>query len=175
MEMIHQKSKGPIASLKRSFSKQIRFVVFLMIAMIATQIRNLDNRAAQIFIGTYMGFCILVALFFYWNYRVTDRLEAMDTNVKTGLENYVSSLSERLKWHNIGVRIVALIFILLLEIVPLFLHARMLDKWHELSPFIRFPAYAAFLLLQYFTARSIQREKFGQHLAYLEELIKELK
>lgn len=175
MEMIQQKSKAPVASLKHAFSKQIRFVLFLMVAMIATQIRNLDNTAASIFIATYVVFCILVALFFYINYRLTDKLEDNNGNVKVNLENYVSVLSQRLKWHNTGVRIVALIFIAMFELLPFFLHGRMLDKWHSLSPFVRFAAYVAFLLVQYFVSRSVQNRKFGQHLNYLKELVKELK
>lgn len=173
-KMIQQQSKGPIASLKHASLKQMRFMLFLMVAMIAMQIRNLDNAAAKIFIGTYVAFCILVAVFFYFNYRLTDKLEGFDGDVKSSLENYVSVLSRRLKWQSIGVKVVALIFIAMLEVLPYFLHARMLDKWHSLSPAIRFAAYAGFLLLQYFVSRSLQERKFGQHLSRLKELVKEL-
>lgn len=173
-KMIQQQSKGPIASLKHASLKQMRFMLFLMVAMIAMQIRNLDNASTRIFIGTYVVFCILVATFFYFNYRITDKLESFDGDVKSSLENYVSVLSQRLKWQRIGVRAVVLIFIAMLEVLPFFLHGRMLDKWHALSPFIRFAAYAAFLLFQYFVSRSFQERKFGQHLSRLKELVKEL-
>jgi len=175
MELIHQKSRGPVASLKEAFKKQVRFFICLMVAMIATQIRNLDNTAALIFIGTYILFCIGVALFFYQNYRITSELEGMDGNVKSSLERYVTVLQQRLKWQQIGARIVMLIFILLLEVVPFFLHGRILDKWHSLSPVIRFTAYAAFLAIQYFVGRSVEKQKFGQYLIYLKELTAELK
>jgi len=175
MELIHQKSRGPVASLKQAFKKQVRFFICLMIIMIATQISNLNNTAALIFIGTYILFCIGVALFFYQNYRITSELEGMDGNVKSSLEQYVMVLQQRLKWQQVGARIVMLIFILLLEVVPFFLHGRMLDKWHSLPPLIRFNVYAAFLAIQYFLGRSVEKQKFGQHLSYLKELTTELK
>ena len=173
MELIHQKSKGPVASLKQAFKKQTRFMICLMILMIATQIKNLDNTAALIFIGTYIFFCIAVALFFHQNYRLTSKLEGMDENVKTNLERYVAVLQQRLKWHLIGLRVTLLLFILMLEVLPFFLHGRLLDKWHSLSPVIRFNTYAAFLVIQYFLGRSLEKQKFGQHLVYLKKLIAE--
>ncbi|MGZ3951339.1 MAG: hypothetical protein ACXVBZ_08080 [Flavisolibacter sp.] len=175
MELIHQKSKGPVASLKQAFMKQTRFFIFLMVAMIATQISNLDNTAALIFICTYILFCIGVAFFFYQNYRITSELDGMDGNVRSSLERYVTVLQQRLKWQRIGARIVLLIFVLLLEIVPFYFHGRMLDKWHSLPPAIRFNIYAAFLVIQYFVGRSLENRKFGQYLTYLKELTTELK
>jgi hypothetical protein len=175
MELIHQKSRGPVASLKEAFKKQIRFMIGLAVAMIATQIRNLDNTAACIFIGTYILFCAGVALFFYKNYRITSELEGMDGNVKSSLERYVTVLQQRLKWQQLGARIVMLIFILLLEVVPFFLHGRVLDKWHSFPPVIRFNVYGAFLVIQYFVGHSFEKQKFGRHLTYLKELITELK
>jgi hypothetical protein len=50
----------------------------------------------------------------------------------------------------------------------------MLDKWHSLSPIIRFGSYAALLLMQYFIARKIRERKVGRHLTYLKELVKEM-
>lgn len=173
-KMIQQQSKGPIASLKHASLKQMRFMLFLMVAMIATQIGNLDNIAARIFIGTYVVFCILVAVFFHFNYRLTDKLEGLHGDVKSNLENYVSVLSQRLKWQRLGVRAVMLVFIAMLEVLPYFLHGRMLDKWHSLSPAVRLASYAGFLLLQYVVGRSLQERKFGQHLSRLKELVKEL-
>ena len=175
MELIHQKSKGPVASLKEAFRKQTRFFIFLMVAMIATQIRNLDNTAALIFISTYILFCIGVAFFFYQNYRITSELDGMDGNVKSNLERYVTVLQQRLKWQRVGARIVLLIFIMMLEVLPFFFHGRMLDKWHSLSPVIRFNVYAAFLVIQYFVGGSLENRKFGQYLTYLKELTTELK
>lgn len=175
MELIHQKSKGPVASLKEAFKKQIRFMICLMILMIAIQMRNFDNTATIILVGTYVLFCIGIALFFYQNYRLTSELEGMDGNVKTSLEQYVTVLQQRLKWHHIGKRVVMLIFILLLEVLPLFLHASMLDKWHLLPAVIRFNAYGAFFVFQYFVGGSLEKQKFGQYLTYLKQLITELK
>lgn len=175
MELIHQKSKGPIASLKTAFRKQMRFMLVIMIALAVTNGRNLDNPASNVLFWTYIAFCTAVIILFYFNYRLTGKMEGMDGRVKNNLEIYIAMLEQRLKWQYIGVRIVALVFILLVEVLPFYWHARMLDKWHSLSPLIRFATYAVFLLFQYFASRSIMQRKFGQHLSHLKGLVKELK
>jgi hypothetical protein len=50
----------------------------------------------------------------------------------------------------------------------------MLNTWHSLSPFIRFGAYAALFLFQYFVSRMVSQQKFGQHIAHLKELVKQM-
>jgi hypothetical protein len=62
----------------------------------------------------------------------------------------------------------------LLEVVPFFQHCLMLDKWHSLPPLVRFGAYAAFLVLQYFLSRMVSERKFGAQVNCLKSLIKEM-
>ena len=174
MELIHQKSKGPIASLKNSFRKQMMVVTALMSVVIATQANNVDSISSNLLFWTFIGFCLSMILAFYYNYRYTGKMENMDEKVKTNLEHHVTMLEQRLKWQNIFARLVILLFILLLEVIPLYQHVRMLDKWHALSPFIRFGSYAAYLVLQYFISRAVTQKKFGKHLDHLKGLLKEI-
>ena len=114
-------------------------------------------------------------LAFYMNYRQTGKMEAMDEKVKNNLMKYVNMMEQRLRWQNIGARVVILFLILLLEIIPLYQHVRMLDTWNSLSPLIRFSSYAAYLVFQYYISRSVTRRKFGKHLDHLKSLLKEVK
>ena len=175
MELIHQKSRGPIASLKNSFRKQIIVVTALMSMVIATQAGNLDSTSSNLLFWTFIGFCLAMILTFYMNYRQTGKMEAMDEKVKNNLMKYVNMMEQRLRWQNIGARVVILFLILLLEIIPLYQHVRMLDTWNSLSPLIRFSSYAAYLVFQYYISRSVTRRKFGKHLDHLKSLLKEVK
>lgn len=175
MELIHQKSRGPIASLKNSFRKQMIVVTALMSMVIATQAGNLDSTSSNLLFWTFIGFCLAMILTFYMNYRQTGKMEAMDEKVKNNLMKYVNMMEQRLRWQNIGARVVILFLILLLEIIPLYQHVRMLDTWNSLSPLIRFSSYAAYLVFQYYISRSVTRRKFGKHLDHLKYLLKEVK
>jgi hypothetical protein len=174
MELIHQKSKGPIASLKNSFRKQMMFVTGMMSIVIATQAGNLDSISSNLLFWTFIGFCLAMIITFYINYRQTGKMASMDDKVKNNLIQYVDMMEQRLKWQNIGARIVILILIFLLEIIPHYQHVRMLDTWHSLSPLIRFSSYAAYLFFQYFISRSVTQRKFGKHLDHLKNLLREV-
>ena len=174
MELIHQKSKGPIASLKNAFRKQMMVVTAMMSVVIATQANNVDSISSNLLFWTFIGFSLSMILAFYYNYRYTGKMENMDEKVKDNLEHHVTMLEQRLKWQNIFARIVILLFIILLEVIPLYENVRMLNKWHALSPFIRFGSYAAYLVLQYFLSRAVTQKKFGKHLDRLKGLLKEI-
>jgi cyanate permease len=175
MELIHQKSKGPIASLKTAFRKQMGAITAIMASIIITQARNIDNASSNVLFWTYIGFCLAMIAAFYFNYRLTQKMESMDEQVKNNLEQHVALLEQRLKWQVIGTRLVGLLFVLLLEVLPLYQHGRMLDKWHALPAAIRFACYAAFFVLQYFLGRAIKQRKFGKHLDHLKSLLQELR
>jgi hypothetical protein len=101
-------------------------------------------------------------------------MEGMDNLVKVNLEQQVNLLETRMKWKKTGFRIALIFFIGLTEIVPYFQHYRMLDKWQSLSPAIRYIAYAGLFALQYFANTWVNEKRYGRHLNYLKELVKEM-
>jgi hypothetical protein len=175
MELIHQKSKGPIASLKTAFRKQMAAVAVLMSTVVFSFARNVESLGSHLLFWTCMGFCVALIAALFANYRLSQKMESMNEKVKDNLEQHVALLEQRLKWQNIGARVVILVFILLLEVIPLFQHIRMVSTWHALSPFIRFSVYAAYLVFQYFLSRFVQQRKFGKHLDHLKSLLQEMR
>src|SRR5829696_2882098 len=175
MELIHQKSRGPISSLKHSFRRQMRLITVLMITITVINGRNIQSIPGYILLCTYVAFCLVMILAYYLNYRMTNRMESMDGRVKSNLENYVAQLEKRLRWQSIFPKLVALVFIILLEVLPLYQHARMIDRWHSVSPLIRFSIYGSYMVLLFFTNRKVMQRKFGQHLSHLKELLREMR
>jgi cbb3-type cytochrome oxidase subunit 1 len=101
-------------------------------------------------------------------------MEQIDGMVKLNLEQQISLLETRLRQNLIGIRVALLLFIVLLEVLPYFQNFRMLNTWHSLLPVIRFGAYAALFLFQYFVSRKVSQRKFGRHIAHLKELVKQM-
>lgn len=175
MELIQHKSYGPLAALKREYRKQILMMCVIPVLMFATGLDDINGILSSILFWSYVAFCLGVAVYSYFNYQIVSKMEIMDGRVKSNLEQQIQLLETRVRWNIIGVRIVGVFFMLLLEILPYFQHYRMLDKWHALNPLIRFGSYAAFFIVQYFTSRAVCKRRFGSHIEYLKELVREMK
>ncbi|MEO6916508.1 MAG: hypothetical protein ABI151_13515 [Chitinophagaceae bacterium] len=174
MELIQNKSYGPIAELKWCFKKQIIGMTVLPIALIAANLENIDKIFSSALFWFFILFCISVIIFARFNYAVVKKMEGMDGKVKSNLEQLIVILETRTRQKLIGIHIAFLLFIVLLEILPYFQNFRMLNKWHSLSPFIRFGAYAALLLYQYFISRMVSRRRSEKHIVNLKELVKQM-
>jgi hypothetical protein len=175
MELIHQKSYGPVAALKRVFRKQMAMMSIIPLLLILTNMNDVYAVFTSILFWSYVAFCIGIILFAAYNYRIAGKMEEMHGEVKQNLEQQVSLLEKRMHWELVGLRCVLIFFVILLETVPYVQHYRMLDKWHSLSPFIRFALYAGLATVQYFTNRKLSYQKVGRHLAYLKGLVSEMR
>jgi Mn2+/Fe2+ NRAMP family transporter len=174
MELIQHKSYGPITALKNAFRKQIIVMMLIPALLLFTSIDDITKALSSIMFWSYVVFCIGVIVSFYYNYRVVNKMEAMDGMVKQNLEQQIAVLEKRFRWHLTGVRIALIFFILLTEIVPYFQHYRMLDKWHSAPLLLRYAVYALLLIVQYTLSMTVWNRKFGSHLKYLKALVKEM-
>ena len=175
MELIQNKSHGPVAELKRSFRKQVIAMTVVPVMILATNLQHIDKTLTSALFWFYIVFCIAVIIFARLNYTLVKKLEGMDGMLKSNLEEQIVILETRLKQNLIGIRVGLLLFIALTEVLPYFQHFRMLNTWHSLSPFIRFGAYAALFLFQYFVSRRVSYIRFGKHIAYLKALLREMR
>jgi len=174
MEMIQNKSYGPVAALKKEFRKQIIVMAILPVFMLLTNVDDISKPLTSVLFWAYVMFCASVVVFAYRNYRIAEQMSSMDGMVKTTLEQHVSLLQQRIQTLFIGLRVALISLIILTEIVPYIQHYRMLDKWHSLSPFIRFGSYIALLSIQYFLSKKMLYRKFGSHLSYLKKVLQEM-
>ena len=172
--MIYQKSHGPVASLKRSYKKQMVAMTLAPVFIIATNLQHIDKTLTSALFWFYILFCIGVIAFAKKSYAIVKKMEGMDGMVKSNLELQLMLLEKRQKQNINGIRIGLLFFIVLTEMLPYFQDFRMLNTWNSLSPFIRFGAYAILLLFQYAVSRSISYRKFGQHIDYLKNLVQQM-
>ena len=174
MDLMKHKSYGPIAALKREFRKQIAVMAILPLFLLFTTVDDMSRIFTNVLFWSYVAFCLGMVVFARINYRIVEKMGTMEGMVRPNLEQQIDLLETRLKWKLIGLRIVLFFFMVLVEVIPYFQHYRMLDKWHSLSPLIRFGTYLAFFVMQYFLSRIVSERKFGGHIKYLKALMKEM-
>jgi len=174
MELIKNESNSPVAALKRSYRKQMVAMILLPIAIALTNITHIDKTLSSVLFWCYVMFCATTVVFARQGYNTAKNMERMDGTVKSSLEQQISVLEASVRQNLVRLRMTMLFFILLIEVLPYFQHFSMLDKWHSLSPFIRFGAYAALLLLQYLVTPRLSQRKFGRHIEHLKELVAQM-
>ena len=174
MEIIQHQSLGPTAALKKSFRKQILILSIMPAMLILTNINHVETTLTSIFFISYVIFCAGVIIFSLYNHRIVRNMENATGAVRSNLEQQIDLLETRLRMNNTGLRIILLYFIALCEIVPFFQDYRMLEVWHSVHPVIRFIAYAALIVAQYYASKRVSHVKYGKHLAHLKELVKEM-
>lgn len=174
MEIIKHTSLGPTAALKKAFRKQILILSIMPALLILTNINQVETTLTSIFFISYVVFCIGVILFSLYNYRIVQNMENTDGPVRSNLEMQINLLETRLRMNNTGLRIILLYFIILCEVVPYFQHFGMLEVWHSIHPVIRILTYAIAIIGQYYMSRKVSYQKFGKHLAYLKQLVKDM-
>lgn len=174
MQIIQNKTYGPVAEMKKTFKRQMIAMAVLPVCLLLTNISNIYAPLTSVMFWAYVAFCAGTIAFAYRNYRITIEMSQMDKVVKTSLEQQVNILEQRSLWQLTALRFTLLFFIALTEILPYFQHYSMLQHWHGLSPLIRFSGYAALFAMQYFLTPRIRERKLGRHLRYLKTLVKDM-
>src|SRR5215217_7304832 len=83
MELIQQKNYGPLASLKRTYRKQIIVMSLLPLLLLVTNINNIERALTSILFWSYVIFCIGVILFALYNYKIVRSMQSMHTVVRS--------------------------------------------------------------------------------------------
>lgn len=174
MEMMQNKSNGPVAALKRSYRKRMLAMTIMPLVIIATNLQHIDKTLTSALFWFYIVFCIGVIIFSGISYSNVKKLEEMDNVVKSTLVQQIALLERGAKQKLIGVRLAILFFIVLLEVLPYLQHFSMLSKWHALSLFIRYGAYVLFFLFIYYFSRRMNYNRFEKHIIRLKELVTQM-
>src|SRR6185503_8909358 len=120
MDLMKQRSYGPIAALKREFRKQIVVMALLPLFLLFTTVNDMSQVFTNVLFWSYVAFCTGMVIFGSANYRIVNKMGMMDGMVRYNLEQQIGLLETRLKWKLIALRIVLLFFVILVEIVPYF-------------------------------------------------------
>lgn len=122
----------------------------------------------------YLIFCLLMTLYFYYNYRLINKMQCMDCLVKSNLEKQTEILENGLKWRLVFTRAAFIIFLVLLEVLMYYHQEPSLEKWYSQPLIIRIPVYAVLITAVYFMTKFVFRHKYGKYIQNLKKLVQQM-
>lgn len=170
MELIHQKSYGPLAVLKNKFRLQLlAFPVF--VAIMAWKFINKPELMNDLTMWCFVLLTFLMAGYFWFNYQVINRLQKAGTPVKEQIEKDIAILENGFKVYFLVNRIILIIFAVLLELV-MYLHKQPdFEVWYTYPFLIRFGTYVLLFILHYFLGKASFQRQYGDHISMLKKLL----
>lgn len=171
MELIHNKSYGPIANLKNKFKLQL----LAFPAFVAVIIYDFIKKPAllnDVTMWFFIAAVIALTGYFRFNYTIINRLGKADKPVKETIEKDIAILENGFKKYFIAARIVLALFFILSEVLMHFHKLPDFESWYAYSLPIRIAAYTALFIFHYFLGKYTFQKQYGQHLALLKDLLK---
>ncbi len=173
MEIIQNKSDGPVAYLKKSFRKGLVLIPVVVSMLIINLSRKHEIFSDGLF-WFYIIFCSLMMLYFFYNYRLIHKMQYMDNFVKANLEKQVEILENGLKWRLVITRGAFLVFIVLVEVLMYYRQEPSLVKWYAQPLIVRLAVYAALIAAWYFITKFAFKYRFGKHIQNLKKLVHQM-
>ena len=173
MEMIHNKSYGPLAELKSKFKRQLITFPIAVGIVIYTFIERPEMMHNGIMY--YFIYCALALVGFNWlNYKLVDRMQQTDSTVKETIEKNLKTLESNFRKYFIVSRVYFIISVILLETFMYFHELKDFETWYSYSVLIRITGYIALFIGVYFISKFSYEKNFGKHISYLKELLNKI-
>ncbi|WP_347158533.1 hypothetical protein [Pontibacter chitinilyticus] len=173
MEIIQNKSNGPIAQLKHRFRKQL-IVLPLVIALVTLNL----SRHHDLFSDALFWFFVVIGLvmcgYFLFSYRLVSHIASMEGMVKTNLKKQVTTLERGYRVRMLVLRILPILFLALLELLLFLNQEPSLARWHAQPLGIRLLCYAAVWSAFFLLTKYVLRHKYGRHIQHLKELVAQM-
>ena len=173
MELIQNKSYGPVATLKNRFKKQM-IIIPLLFSFVLVQLSWHHNIYYNISFWLFLIAGIAMSGYFLYSYLLISKLQHMEHPVKANLEKQVNLLEKGYKWRLMGVRTLFVVYIILLEMLMYYKQEPSLVKWYAQPLAIRLLCYAALAIAFFFITRIVVNYKYGKHIRYLKELVQQM-
>lgn len=173
MELIQNKSYGPIATLKSRFRKPL-ILLPVITAIVLINLSKHHDLLSDVLFWFYITICLVMCSYFFFSYRLVNKMQCMDCRVKANLEQQVTTLEKAFTWRLIAIRIIFILFIVLLEVLLYFHQEPSLAKWYTQPLPLRLVTYAGSIALFFLVTRLILNRKYGKHIHYLKALVQQM-
>jgi phosphoglycerol transferase MdoB-like AlkP superfamily enzyme len=176
MEMIHQRSRGPLASLKKQFKRGLIFTPILILLLIVESVTIVDSIPGRILVLLVIIAIVAALPGMYYNYQLISKMEATPMPVIENLKEYIGILERRIRKGFVVQMLFTLLLIVLVEVLPLFYHdSQDLNQLHAHHPLVRFAIYIFGAGYLYFICRWSYRRNFARKIKPLKELLDTMK
>ncbi|MEP6675003.1 MAG: hypothetical protein ABJA78_07605 [Ferruginibacter sp.] len=172
MELIQNKSKGPLAALEAKLKWNFYlFPVFIIFIIDFIKKPEHIHRPSiwMVIILLFVTFCD-----FTYNYFIVKSIQRKDATVTGSMLKQIRKLEASFKWHNNFLKIYLVIIVVLLEIIMFYHIEKDFEPWYAVSIWIRIVVYIPLIAVADFFNRSSFQKQYGQHLANLKKLAAQL-
>ena len=169
--LINNKHTGPLNELKHRFRKGM-ILVTVIIAIALSRLPHHHGIAFTMFFSFLMFFGISMIAYFYYNYQLLSRAQAMNVTVKEHLQKQVRILENGVRFRLIFMRAMAIVFIVLIEV--LLYWGKDMGKWQSQNVTTRLAVYAGVFAAFYLLTHMAVKKRYGQHITNLKQLVSEI-
>ncbi|MEO5889827.1 MAG: hypothetical protein ABIQ31_06210 [Ferruginibacter sp.] len=173
MQLIQNKSTGPLEKLKQRFKKPMVLLPLVVSMLIINLSRRHDIFSDGLF-WFYIGICLVVISYFFYSYRMVSKMQVMDEMVKANLEKQVQTLENSIKKRIVFIRVMAVLFIVLMEILMYYQQEPSFAKWYAQPLLLRLSCYIFLVVLFYFFTRSVKNKRYTKLITNLKELVSQM-
>jgi drug/metabolite transporter (DMT)-like permease len=169
--LLTSKGTGLVSELRDRFRRGM-IIVPIVIAIALSRLPHHHGFVFYLCFAFLLVFGLSMVGYFYFNYRLLGRVQAMDASVKENLQKEVRALEKGVRLRLVFMRGMALLFILMIE--GLIHFGEELSEWNA-EPFtvrlmLYVVAFAAFYLLTHLAVK----HRYSRKISHLKELVNEL-
>lgn len=162
MELIQQKSHGPVAALKKAFRKQLLIIPTLAIGVVDALMN--PSRRTDPFFSLFFGIVLLTGVFFAVAYITLHNMSKTDAPVVDQLKRQLRSLQDMMLFYRIISLAGVLMLVIFLEVFKHLWNGLPPAHWYQVGLWLRIPAYGALLFGAYIVFNRIFQKEYGKHL-----------
>jgi hypothetical protein len=173
LQMIRSRSEGPAARLRRRFRKGM--LILPVLAVVSA--REFFGRHGAIFeaLSWYlMGFCLLLFVYFFLNYRLLGQMQSVEGDVRNHLKRQVRLLRKGLYWRLLLTRSMFVSMFLLLELLMYLKKDAGFESWEGRPLLFRLAVYAGVFAFLYFFTKKATNHRYKKHFEDLDQLVHEM-
>jgi hypothetical protein len=173
MELIQNKSYGPLASIISKFKTQL-LALPLLIGLFIYQLITKPQLFHSPAIWILYSIGIMLSIYFIYNYSLVSNLQKPSDAVKLNMEVQIKKLESSFKWFRIVASVYYLLIPIALELALYFNIEKDFQQWGQVNIFIRIVTYAAGFVFMILLSKRWFKREYGEHLQSLKRLIEQM-
>ena len=169
--LIKNRGNGPLRELRNRFKRGM-ILVPVIVAIALSRLPHHHGVVFYLCFSFLLVFAISMAGYFYYNYRLLGRVQALDSPVKENLQKEIRVLEKGVRLRLVFMRSMALLFVLMIE--GLMFWGKELTEWRAEPLPTRLMLYAVVLGGFYLVTRLAVKHRYSRLIDHLKELVNEL-
>lgn len=170
MELIQNKSYGPLSELIKKFKKQL-ITIPAAIGLLIYQLIRKPHLFQSPSIWILYSLCFILSIYFAYNYYVAIKLQHPGEAVKINMELQLKKLQSSFKWYRIAAAIYYLLIPVAIELALKYKIEKDFASWGNVDIYVRMLTYIAGIPILWLLSRRWFKAQYKIHLDQLHTLI----